>query len=98
VFVVESEVLVPEGGSEDLAAAFADRLHAVDDFPGFLGLEVWRDRRDRSRFVLISRWNSREEFRAYMRSPANRASHARVPKGPLGPRQGSYREYDLVAR
>ena len=46
---------------------------------------------------MISRWDSRDSFRAYMRSPANRASHARVPKGPLGPRPGAYREYDLVA-
>ena len=97
MFVVESEVLVPPEGQGGLAAAFSNRLHAVDDFPGFIGLEVWQDRKDPCRFVMVSRWKSRAEFRAYMRSPAHRASHARVPKGSHGPRPGRYREYDLVA-
>ena len=97
MFVVESEVLAPVEGQGVLTAAFSNRLHAVDSFPGFISLEVWQDRKTPGRFVMISRWESRDTFRAYMRSPANRASHARVPKGPLGPRPGAYREYDLVA-
>ena len=98
MFVVESEVLVPALGEEGLTTAISNRLHAVDGFQGFIDLEVWRDLRKPGRFVMVSRWESRVAYRAYMRSPANRASHARVPKGPLGARPGRYDEYELVAR
>ena len=86
MFVVESEVLVPPEGQAALAEAFRGRLHGVDAHPGFVGLEVWQDRKDGCRFVMVTRWDSRDSYRTYMRSPANRASHARVPKGEQGPR------------
>jgi heme-degrading monooxygenase HmoA len=50
-FVAFSELTVPVGGRDDLEAAFADRLGAVDRWPGFRGLEVWADEQDPTRYV-----------------------------------------------
>ncbi|HVD01664.1 MAG TPA: antibiotic biosynthesis monooxygenase [Candidatus Dormibacteraeota bacterium] len=98
MFVVESEVLVALEGQAALETAFSNRLHGVDAVDGFMGLEVWHDRKDGCRFVMVTRWDSRDSYRAYMRSPANRISHARVPKGEHAPRPGRYSEYELVGR
>jgi heme-degrading monooxygenase HmoA len=97
-YVAVSSIEVPEEGADALVAAFADRLGAVDDWPGFLGLEVLADRRRASHYLMISRWESRERFLEYMRSDDHRRSHARIPGGPLSPRAAGFDEYVPVAR
>jgi heme-degrading monooxygenase HmoA len=97
LYVAISEVSVPEAGIERLKAAFGNRLGAVDGWPGFMGLEVIQDRRERGRFLMISRWSSRDAFRSYMRSHDHRRSHARVPTGDAAPRLAGFAEYDWVA-
>jgi heme-degrading monooxygenase HmoA len=97
VYVAISEISVPESGAAGLVEAFRQRLRAVDSFEGFLGLEVLRDRRDASRFLMLTRWRSRELFLAYMRSQAHRESHSRIAKGPGAPRPAGFSDYELVA-
>jgi heme oxygenase (mycobilin-producing) len=97
VYVAISEIRVPDRGRERLEAAFRGRLGAVDRWPGFRGLEVLRDRREPTRLLMVTRWESREHFRAYMRSDDHRRSHARIPDGPLRPRAAGFDEFDQVA-
>jgi len=84
-FVVTSELRVPHGGEAGLEAAFRRRLGAVDAWPGFLGLEVWRDGRVGGRYLLVTRWCTPDHYRDYMRSADHRASHARIPVGEFAP-------------
>jgi len=97
-YVAISEIAVPPEGADELIAAFETRLGAVDSWPGFLGLEVLEDRRHAGRYLMISRWQSRDHFRAYMRSEDHRRSHGRIPKGPAAPRPAGFSDYDQVAR
>lgn len=97
-YVAISHIEVPEQGGAALEAAFRTRLGAVDDWPGFRGLEVLADRRRPSHYVMISRWSSREDFVAYLRSDDHRRSHARIPGGPERPRAAGFEEYEPVAR
>lgn len=97
VYVTISEVHCEEAGVQQLADAFRGRLHAVDSFEGFLGLEVLQDRRRPARFLMITRWDSRSTFLRYMKSNQHRASHARVPGDPARPRPAGLTEYDVVA-
>jgi heme oxygenase (mycobilin-producing) len=97
-YVAVSEIRVPLEGAAALRAAFADRLRAVDAWEGFVGLELLADRRDPERYVMISRWTSREQFVRYMRSEDHRRSHDRIPDGPHAPRAGGFDEFDVVAR
>ena len=100
-YVAISRIDVDTAGGAALEAAFADRLGAVDGWPGFEGLEVLADRRRPGRYLMITRWASREHFRAYMASDDHRASHARIPDGPHAPRAAGFDdfdEYETVAR
>jgi heme-degrading monooxygenase HmoA len=97
VYVAISEIAVPEAGAEGLEAAFQDRLGAVDSWPGFLGLELLQDRRSSGRYLMICKWETREQFLSYMRSEDHKRSHARIPKGPLGPSPAGFTEYTVVA-
>jgi heme-degrading monooxygenase HmoA len=96
-YVAVSEISVPEAGEAALEQAFRRRLHAVDGWPGFRGLELLRDRKTPGRYIMICRWDTREQFLAYMRSADHRRSHDRIPRGPLGPAPAGFTEYDRVA-
>ena len=97
MYVTISEIDCREAGVEQLSEAFRTRLRRVDSFPGFLGLEVLQDRRRPTRFLMVTRWDSRDTFRRYMKSEEHRASHARVPGAPGWPRGAGLTEYELVA-
>lgn len=96
-FVIVSELGIAPQGGDNLREAFEDRLGEVDGFAGFLRLEVWRDRRDPARFVMVSWWRTRDEYVAYMRSPAHRRSHDRIPTEPSAPYPVGVGQFDLVA-
>ena len=97
-YVAVSEIRVDAEGIPALRAAFADRLRAVDGWDGFEGLELLADRRDAGRYLMVSRWASREVFVTYMRSSDHRRSHDRIPTGPHAPRAAGFDEFDLVAQ
>ena len=96
LYVTISEIDCPEGGVDVLIAAFRDRLGAVDSWPGFQGLEVLHDRRRPRRFLMLTRWRSKQDFIAYMKSPEHRASHARIPQRPARPRPAGLTEFDRI--
>ena len=96
-FVILSEVGIEDEGAETLERAFQDRLGEVDAFEGFLGLQVWRDRGDPGRFVMVGWWRRREDYVAYMRSAAHDRSHERVPTDPVAPRAVGAGQFDVVA-
>jgi heme-degrading monooxygenase HmoA len=98
LFVVTSRIQVSAGHSDDLVAAFRERSGVVDGAEGFDHLEVWRERRDATHFVMTSWWASPDAFKAYMGSDGHRTSHARVSRGDGGPRGVGVARFDVVAR
>ncbi len=97
-YVGISEISVPMEGAAALRRAFAERLGAVDGWPGFGGLELLQDRKRPGRYLMVTRWQTREQFLAYMRSEDHRRSHRRIEPGPTGPRPAGFTEYDLVGK
>ena len=78
-YVSVSRLRVDPAVVEDLIRAFRERLRLVDDFPGFLDLEVWQSDREPGEILMVSHWASRADFTAYMKSPEHRKSHDRIP-------------------
>ncbi|MCU1496403.1 MAG: antibiotic biosynthesis monooxygenase [Acidimicrobiales bacterium] len=97
-FVAVSNITVPEAGRAALLDAFGQRLGAVDSWPGFKGLQVWADQSDPAALVMVSWWDTEDNFTTYMRSADHRRSHARIPGGPARARPSQFRRYELIAR
>ncbi len=97
-FVAHSELRVTGAGVPALIAAFENRLGEVENWTGFERLEVWQDERDDGRFVMVSWWDDKESFQAYMRSQSHHRSHDRIPGGPDRPRPASFSRFRVVAR
>lgn len=83
-FVSRSEISVPVSEMPALERAFEQRARYVDAHPGFLGLELLRDIRGNGRYILVTRWRSRADFSAYMKSGDHARAHERPHDG-LGP-------------
>ncbi|HEU4676344.1 MAG TPA: antibiotic biosynthesis monooxygenase [Motilibacteraceae bacterium] len=103
-FVSVSHVTVDVGGetgesaAQVLERAFAHRLGEVEGENGFQRLEVWRDVKVAGTYVMVTWWDTEEDFRAYLRSEAHDRSHARVPTSPARPRGAGLDRYQVVAR
>jgi heme-degrading monooxygenase HmoA len=97
-YVAVSELSVPPAGRDAVEAAFGRRLGAVDTWPGFRGLEVWRDIKDPGSLIMISYWDSQAEFTSYMQSSDHESSHARIPSGDNRPRPVRFRRFEVIAQ
>lgn len=86
-FESRSEITVPTCEMEALERAFVARARLVDEHPGFLGLELLRDINESGRYVLVTRWRTRADFKAYMKSGDHARAHQRTHEGlgPVGP-------------
>lgn len=61
--------------------AFRHRAGKVDLQPGFRSLEVWRE--EEGKEVLVStRWDTKEQFRAWVNGPAFQEAHRTARGGP----------------
>lgn len=95
--VVVSELSIDEVGIASLEAAFSDRLGEVDSFPGHLGLQVWRDNQKPGRYLMVTWWETEDDFRQYMQSESHRCSHARIPAEPARPKAVRVSRFTLVS-
>jgi heme-degrading monooxygenase HmoA len=96
-FVVTSDLVVDPVGVDSLEQAFRSRLGEVDGYPGFQRLEVWRDDRAEGVYTMVTWWDDESSFRSYMRSPAHRYSHARIPVEPAKAHGVGLRRFTIVA-
>jgi len=81
VYVSLSRLRIAPERAPELVAAFRGRAGLVDGFEGFVDLQVWQSDRDPSELVMVSRWNTRAHFTAYMRSREHKVSHGRIDPG-----------------
>lgn len=85
---------VEEGNGPELEQRFAARLGAVDSQPGFLGFELLRPVAGDNRYFVYTRWETEEDFQAWMGSSAKEA-HAGERAKPVGTGSGLL-EFEVV--
>lgn len=85
---------VPEGAGPELEKRFANRMHAVDSQPGFLGFELLRPVSGESRYFVYTKWESEEAFQAWANGPAKEA-HAGARARPVAS-GASLLEFEVV--
>jgi heme-degrading monooxygenase HmoA len=81
MYVSMSRLRIDPDRAPELVAAFRDRVGLVDDFDGFVDLQVWQSDRDPGEILMVSRWDTRAHFTAYMKSREHRVSHDRIAPG-----------------
>lgn len=79
MFVFISHLSVPEADHAELERHFHERSGLVDDFPGFLYLQLLRPESGDASHAFLTAWEDREAFRRYMRSREHAESHSREP-------------------
>jgi heme-degrading monooxygenase HmoA len=79
MFVFISHLTVPEPDRDALERHFRERSRLVDDFPGFLYLQLLRPQGGPASHVFLTAWESRQAFGEYMRSDEHQRSHSREP-------------------
>jgi heme oxygenase (mycobilin-producing) len=79
--VVISKFAVLKGEGEAVAKAYMERPRLVDQYKGFLGLEVLRPQDKPNEFWLITRWEDESSFKTWFESHKFKESHCKVPDG-----------------
>ena len=79
VYVSVSRLRIDAERSDELVTAFRGRAGLVESHSGFIDLQVWRSDRDPAEVLMVSRWEDRDAFKAYMRSADHQVSHDRIP-------------------
>ncbi|MFP5071774.1 antibiotic biosynthesis monooxygenase family protein [Pseudonocardia nantongensis] len=85
---------VPEDQGPELERRFAHRLGAVDGSPGFLGFELLRPVSGDTRYFVLTRWETDEDFRNWMAGDGV-AAHAGERARPVGT-GSSVLEFEVV--
>ena len=67
---------VPPDAGPELEKRFANRAHAVDGQPGFLGFQLLRPIKGEDRYFVVTTWASEEDFQRWRdgRMPAAHAA------------------------
>ncbi|WP_354701825.1 Heme oxygenase (mycobilin-producing) [Paraconexibacter sp. AEG42_29] len=78
-------ITVPRERFEEFERRFATRAGRVSDAEGFEAFDLLRPNDDREVCLVITRWRSEEDFRAWVASPDFAAGHAQHrTDGPVG--------------
>ncbi|HEV8191028.1 MAG TPA: antibiotic biosynthesis monooxygenase [Ktedonobacterales bacterium] len=80
-------VTVPEEAREGFERSWSGRAGMVDQMPGFRGLEVLRSRQEAGRYVVLTHWETREDFERWLESSAFGTAHQRGGQGAAQPGQ-----------
>ncbi len=67
----------PERGAA-LEERFANRASEVEKQPGFLGFELLRPVEGETRYFVYTRWETEEDFQAWVKSSAFTRGHAQA--------------------
>lgn len=80
-FVAINVLTVPPERRDVLEQRFASRAREVDKTPGFQAFELLRPTDGDDRYLVYTRWDSREAFIAWTESRAFDQGHAARPAG-----------------
>lgn len=78
--IVMNRIPVTEGREQDFEKTFIGRDRAVDKMPGFIDMQVLRPSEGRT-YVVLTRWQSQEAFKAWTTSEAFIAAHRKQTPG-----------------
>jgi heme-degrading monooxygenase HmoA len=87
-------VTVPAEATAPFERSWQQRAGKVDAMPGFRGLEVLRAGDTPGKYIVLTRWETREDFDRWASSPEFTAGHART--GGNGAAGGGVEFYEVL--
>ena len=75
-------ITVPEDSGEELGRRFAARQGSMEGTPGFQGFELLQPADDRNVWLVVTRWDSEEDFENWGTSQHFAESHAEGDAAP----------------
>lgn len=96
MFVFISHLKVPAGDRAELERSIRERAGLVDDFPGFLYLQLLAPQAGDGSLSFLTAWESREDFRRYMRSAEHAVSQSREPKAVMARATVRHEAFDVL--
>jgi heme oxygenase (mycobilin-producing) len=96
VFVFISHLTVPTEDRADLERHFQARSRLVDDFPGFLYLQLLAPQGGDGTLTFLTAWESREDLRRYMQSEEHAISHSREPAEIMARTTVRHEAYEVI--
>lgn len=69
-------VQVPEQAIAGFEKSWQQRAGLVDKMPGFRGLEVLRDGKEPGKYVVLTHWDTKDDFQRWASSPEFARGHA----------------------
>ena len=77
-------ITVIEGREAELEARFGQRNQTVEQMEGFEGFHLLRPVKGETRYFVVTRWRSEEDFQRWVQSDAFRKGHAETgSEGPV---------------
>jgi heme oxygenase (mycobilin-producing) len=96
VFLFISHLRVPPEDHEALERHFRERARRVDNFPGFLYLQLLRPQRGDATHTFLTAWEDRDAFRRYMASEEHAYSHSREPGDIMARTEVRHEAFDVM--
>jgi heme-degrading monooxygenase HmoA len=93
IAVAISRFTVPAAIAPAIETRFVGRPRLVDCHQGFLGCEILKTGIDPVSFVLITRWHSRADLKAYLQSDDFKSVHADREEA-----DADFKVYEVVTR
>lgn len=105
-FVAINTIHIESTYTERFELLFASRAHAIDKLPGFLRMHVLKPSDGDGAYLIMSFWNSEDDFKAWTLSPEFLEGHKRgfadlelaKKEGNNPPMRSSFKTYNTISR
>lgn len=105
-FVAINYITCREDYRERFEHLFQTRARAIDTMPGFRHMYVLRPQKEGDAYLVVSHWDSEENFKTWMKSPAFMEGHKRgfedvkqaKETGTEPPMSSDFKTYSVIAR
>jgi heme oxygenase (mycobilin-producing) len=91
MFVVCNRVIVNPDRAAQFEQLFLSRSHMVDQSPGFMSFQLLRPEKSDDAYMVMVIWESKEAYKAWLKSDAFKQGHSRTSTLPedtfMGPQR-----------
>lgn len=106
MFVAINYIACDDSYKERFEQLFASRAHAIDRMPGFKHMEVLKPSKNEDEYLIVSHWESEENFKSWTDSPEFLEGHKRgfediakaKKEGKKPPMKSTFKTYQVISK